>query len=388
MQITNDELLKVAAEHTLPVFLYSLPYLRERAQSLIDLSLPYGLTVRYAMKANPHKEIVTIFDQIGLHFDASSSYEAAELLALGVRGERISLSSQQPAHNLDALLAAGVRYVATSMHQLDLFVHSAAQNGRVALRVNPGFGAGHSNRVTTGGANSSFGLWYAYISDALALAHANGVVIDRLQVHIGAGADPNVWEAVMKTALELVDQMPDVETLDIGGGYKIHRFGDEHETDMQEIAKVFAAQLTAYAGRTGRHIRLEIEPGTWLVAHGGVLLAEVVDMVDTGPDGHTFIKLNTGMNDIIRPSMYGAQHEIAILNDEKTQADYIVVGHNCETGDILTPAPGDPEGMEPRRMRRCHIGDVAAIYDVGAYCYTFSATGYNAFPSATPVFIR
>jgi diaminopimelate decarboxylase len=106
--------------------------------------------------------------------------------------------------------------------------------------------------------------------------------------------------------------MPDVSSLDIGGGFKIHRYGDEHEADMAEIASVFASELTAFAERTGRQLQLEIEPGTWLVGHAGVLLAEVADIVDTGVDGHVFLRLNTGMNDIIRPSMYGAQHEIAV----------------------------------------------------------------------------
>jgi diaminopimelate decarboxylase len=156
---------------------------------------------------------------------------------------------------------------------------------------------------------------------------------------------------------------------------------------MESVAEVFTNQLQAFASRTGREIKLEIEPGTWLVAHGGILFAQVVDIVDTGPDGHTFLKLNTGMNDIIRPSMYGAQHEIAVLNDDHEKQEYVVVGHNCETGDILTPAPNDPEGLGSRLLNRAHIDDVVAIYDVGAYCYTFAATGYNAFPSAEAVFI-
>jgi diaminopimelate decarboxylase len=387
MNISKQQLLAVANEHNLPVFMYSLPYLRERALQLTHLTLPYGLVVRYAMKANPHTQITNLFHDLGLHFDASSSYEAAELLQRGVEGARISLSSQQPAHNLTELISAGVQYVATSMHQLELFADAAPKGAHVALRVNPGFGAGHSNRVTTGGANSSFGLWNTYLGDALTLAKRRDIIVDRVQVHIGAGADPKVWDSVMKTALELVDQMPDVTVLDIGGGYKIRRYGDEHETDMESVAEVFTNQLQAFASRTGREIKLEIEPGTWLVAHGGILFAQVVDIVDTGPDGHTFLKLNTGMNDIIRPSMYGAQHEIAVLNDDHEKQEYVVVGHNCETGDILTPAPNDPEGLGSRLLNRAHIDDVVAIYDVGAYCYTFAATGYNAFPSAEAVFI-
>lgn len=378
---------QLTEKHGTPLFVYDRRGLTERAGQLIALDLPFGLTPRYAVKANNHPEIIKLFDEAGLSFDASSSYEAAELIEQGISPEKISLSSQQPAHNLPELLAAGVKYVATSLRQLELFTKTAPRGTEVGLRVNPGLGAGHNNRTTTGGANSSFGLWNAYVPEALKMAENAGIQITRLHVHIGSGADPKMWGEVIKTALEIVKQMPDVNSLDIGGGFKIRRYGDEHEADMQEIARVFAQELEEFASETGRQLHLEVEPGTWLVAHAGTLLAEVVDIVDTGADGHTFLRLNTGMNDIIRPSMYGAQHKIEVLADTDETADYVVVGHNCETGDILTPAPGDPEGLEPRHMKKATIGDTVAIYDAGAYCRSFAAHGYNSFPSAEEVFV-
>jgi len=379
---TSSTLTQLAGEHGSPLFVYDKKYLQDRAAQLLALRLPFGLTPRYAVKANNHPEIIALLNEAGLSFDASSSYEAAELLAQGIAGTKISLSSQQPAHNLAELLEAGVHYVATSLHQLELFIQAAPKGSEVGLRINPGLGAGHNNRTTTGGANSSFGLWNSYLPDALRLAKEAGIRIVRLHIHIGSGADPKMWGEVMKTALGIVEQMPDVTTLDIGGGFKIHRYGDEHEADMQEIAGVFSTELSRFAETTGRQLHLEIEPGTWLVAHAGVLLAEIADIVDTGADGHTFLRLNTGMNDIIRPSMYGAQHKLEVLNQAKNQTEYVVVGHNCETGDILTPAPGDPEGLEPRLLNAADIGDIVAIYDAGAYCRSFAVHGYNSFPSA------
>lgn len=383
----SDTLRRLAQEHGTPLFVYSRRYLRERAEQLTGLDLPYGYTPRYAAKANTHPDIIRLFDEAGLHFDASSSYEAVELIEWGVAPEKISLSSQQPAHNLAELIEQGVQYVATSMRQLELFAEAAPSGTHVGLRINPGLGAGHNNRTTTGGANSSFGLWGAYLPDALAYAKAHQLVIDRLHIHIGSGADPKMWGAVMETALTIVEQMPEVTCLDIGGGFKIHRYSDEHEADMVVIADEFSQHLTQFAERTGRQLTLEVEPGTWLVGHAGVLLSSIVDIVDTGADGHTFLRLDTGMNDIIRPSMYGAQHAIEVLSGAADTEEYAVVGHNCETGDIITTAPGDPEGIEARRMARARIGDVVAIYDAGAYCASFAAKGYNSFPDAEEVFI-
>jgi diaminopimelate decarboxylase len=386
--MSNDPTLtQLAQEHGSPLFVYNREYLNARAKQLTNLALPFGLTPRYAVKANNHPEIVALLNEAGMQFDASSSYEVDELLKQGIEGSKISLSSQQPAHNLPELLAAGVLYVATSLHQLELFIKDAPKGASVGLRVNPGLGAGHNNRTTTGGANSSFGLWNAYLPQALEMAKNAGVAITRLHIHIGSGADPKMWGEVMKTALSIVRQMPDVTSLDIGGGFKIHRFGDEHEADMTEIAGVFSTELRSFAQKTGRQLNLEIEPGTWLVAHAGTLLAEVVDIVDTGADGHTFLRLNTGMNDIIRPSMYGAQHHIDVLKTTEEMDEYVVVGHNCETGDILTPAAGDPEGLEARLLEKASIGDIVAIRDAGAYCRSFAVHGYNSYPSAKEIFV-
>lgn len=383
----TSELLQLAASETTPLFVYSRKFLTTRAEQLLRADLPYGFTPRFAVKANNLPEIISIFNDAGLHFDTSSSYEAQELLDSGISGNKISLSSQQPAHNLAELIEAGVQYIATSLHQLNLFISTTQPGSEVGLRVNPGLGAGHNNRTTTGGANSSFGLWNTYVPEALKLAQSVGISITKLHVHIGSGADPKMWQTVMETVLELVNNMPDVKTLNIGGGYKIHRFSDEQETDMEQVLQIFSEKLRDYAESTGRQLHLEIEPGTWLVGHAGVLLSSVADIVDTGADGHTFLRLDTGMNDIIRPSMYGAQHEIVVLSEVKEKATYVAVGHNCETGDILTPASGDPESVEPREMTKAVIGDIVAIHDTGAYCRSFAVKGYNSFPSAKEVMI-
>ena len=378
---------ELAHEHGTPLYVYDTAGMRERAQQLTRLQLPYGLTVRYAVKANPHPEIIKAFVEDGLNFDASSSYEAARLLEQGVRGEQISLSSQQPAHNLPELLKEGVLFVATSMHQLELFTAEVNHPSNVGLRVNPGTGHGHNNRLTTGGMAASFGLWHEYVPQALKYAKEQGIVIDRLHVHVGTGGDPSKWGHILDMALNIAAQMPDVTSLDIGGGFKIAYTKDDTEADMPSIAWLFAHKLTEFAERTDRKLKLEIEPGRWLVAHGGVLMTEVVDVVDTGEGGYTFLRTNTGMNDFLRPAMYGAQHEMRTLSDDPEQVEYVVVGHACETSDILTPAPHDPEGILPRTLNKTRVGDLLVIADTGAYCASMSTKGYNAYPEAKEVLL-
>jgi diaminopimelate decarboxylase len=370
-----------------PRYEYSRKIINERIAELTSLSAPYGCTVRYAVKANPHAEILKMTSDGGVHFDASSEFEARMLLGAGVAGPHISLSSQQSPENLAELLSVGVLFVATSFKQLQIFLETANRPDKVGVRINPAMGSGHNNRTNTGGVNSSFGIWHEYGERVREMVASAGVTIDRLHIHIGSGADPKVWGSVMDQALEIARTYPSVTSLDIGGGYKVHRYGEEVEANTTAIFATFSEKLTAFATETGRELHLEIEPGTYFIAHAGVLVATIDDIVDTGKDGHTFLRLNTGMNDFLRTTLYGAQHKIAVMNAEAELVPYVVVGHNCESGDIFTTEKGDPESIEPRLLQRARIGDTIHIYDMGAYCGSMRAKGYNSFPDAEEIMI-
>ena len=375
------------AEHGSPLYVYDLDYLKRRVRELKRICKSVDCLPRYAIKANPHRRIIKLFNELGLHFDASSDYEVDQAIAAGVNPAQISLSSQQPPRNMRQSLQSGIQFVATSLHQLELVSQSGWQ-GVLAVRLNPGLGAGHSRRTTTGGAASSFGIWHEYIPKILDWQTRSGANINRVHIHIGSGGDSKIWRAAIQKSLELVKKMPSVEILNMGGGFKIARIEGEKPANLGKIMDVFENELEVFAQQTNRKIRFEIEPGAWLVGHAGVLLSRVVDIVDTGKDGWRFIKLDTGMNDLLRPAMYGAQHSIEVLNNSKNSEEYVVVGHNCETGDILTPAPGDPETIKPRRLNEAQIGDLVALGGAGAYAASIRADGYNGFPSAAEVFVN
>lgn len=383
--VNNQKVVQLAQKHSTPLFVYDVECLINRAKEIQKAPMTFGHTVRYAVKANPFPEIIKIFAGHSLHFDTSSTYEAAMLLKLGVPGPKISLSSQTLDGPLAEVLEAGVLPVATSLHQMEILHQQAVR--QLAVRVNPGVGSGGNKRTTVGGPASSFGIWHEYLGKVTKFSATHDMTIDRLHTHVGSGTDPNVWRDVMKHSLDIVEMLTDVKTLDIGGGYKIARVEGEAETDMSEVLSVFDQELKAFAEKTGRKIKLEIEPGTYLVANAGYLVASVMDIVDTGSRGFMFLRLDTGMNDILRPSLYGAQHPIEVINDSKEHEDYIVVGHNCESGDILTPAPGDPEGLLPRRLKKASIGDLVVVGGAGAYCASMSASGYNSFPDAQQVIL-
>ena len=166
----------------------------------------------------------------------------------------------------------------------------------------------------------------------------------------------------------------------------------EVSTDLPEVGAPIKAALEAFARRTGRELHLEIEPGTFLVANAGCLLASVEDKTSTGDEGHVFLKLDAGMSEILRPTLYAAQQPMTVLplGSEQGRAveSVVVVGHCCESGDLLTPDPSDPVRLKERALVRADIGDLVVIDGAGAYCAAMQAKNYNSFPEAPEVLLR
>ena len=146
----------------------------------------------------------------------------------------------------------------------------------------------------------------------------------------------------------------------------------------------------AYAKETGVELTLEIEPGTFLLANSCCIVTTVQDKVTTGTDeGHTFLKLDAGMTEVLRPSLYAAQHPLVAVAADGTspasKASYVVVGHCCESGDLLTPGPDDAESIAEREMGAVERGDMLVVEGAGAYCAGMSSKNYNSFPEAPEV---
>jgi diaminopimelate decarboxylase len=385
--LTAAQAAEVRDRFGTPCYVYVRAALEAAARRALALPAPYGLTVRYAMKANPSRGILTLFRDLGLHIDASSDHEVERALRAGFPAGAIQLTSQMPSRRLAEHLARGVLFNACSLHQLEAFGR-AAPGQSVSVRMNPGLGSGSTNRTNTGGPASSFGIWHEHLGDVKALAERFDVKITRLHSHIGSGTDPEVYKRVTRMTLDLAAKLPDVSVVNLGGGFKVGRMPGEPSADLADVGAHVAQELRAFRDRDGRALGLEIEPGTYLVANAGHVVATCVDVVDTGRDGYLFAKLDTGMPEVTRPSLYGAQHPIRVLAEGRDEADVVFVGPCCESGDILTPAPGDPEALAPRRVTRPRIGDLAVVGGAGAYCAAMSTINYNSYPQAPEIMLE
>ncbi|ADE54827.1 diaminopimelate decarboxylase [Coraliomargarita akajimensis] len=379
---------QIADQFGSPVYVYDMATLKANAADVLAFPNAYGLTARYAMKASPNAAILRIFNEAGLHIDASSGYEVRRAIAAGYTPEKISLSTQELPTDFAELYELGIEINACSLSQLERF--GQAFPGRsIGVRFNPGAGSGGNNRTNVGGPASSFGIWHEWIDQVQEIVARYDLKVIRIHTHIGSGSDPKVWQKISSMSLELVRQFPDVVSLNLGGGYKVARMADEVSTDLQQCGEPVADKFREFAAETGREIRLEIEPGTYLLANACSVLSMVQDKVSTGREGYEFLKLNTGMTEVLRPSIYGAQHPIFILKEATPTetCDYMIAGHCCESGDILTPASGDPELLATRTLPVTEIGDLCVIDGSGAYCSAMSTKNYNSYPEAAEVML-
>merc|ERR1740130_354251 len=331
------------------------------------------------MKALPNAAVLQLFDTLGLHIDASSGFEVRRSMAAGITADKISLSSQELSADLPDLLALGIKYNACSLRQLEAYGKACKgdRTDQLGVRFNPGLGSGGTGKTNVGGPASSFGIWHELMPQVQAIIKEYDLEPARVHTHIGSGSDPAVWQKVASLSLGLCEQIPSVSILNLGGGYTVGRMTGEVSTDLQTVGTPVKEAFVEYAKRTGKEMKLEVEPGTFLVANSGALLSTVQDLVTTGEGGFSFLKLDSGMTELLRPSLYGAQHPLVLIAGEAkdrkavTAADhsFIAVGHCCESGDLVTPAPDEPEVLLPRALGGdAAAGDLIVVEGAGAYC--------------------
>lgn len=381
----NRELAeKIRQEFGTPVYVYSESLLRVAATKVLNVRMPFGITVRYAMKANPSRAILRLFRGKGLAIDASSGYEVERAMAAGFLPAEIMLTTQEIPSNLKGLVEAGVFFNACSVGQIEAY-GKLFPGGELAVRINPGLRGGFHAKVRVSGDEAGFAIWHEYLPEVKKVLARYQLKVTKVHTHIGSGTDPEDWQKVAEPSAALLDHFPDATRLSLGGGFKVAYMTGDKAVNFQAVEDLVSKTLLEMEARTGRKIHLELEPGRFLVAAAGTLLSTAQDIARTRT--YHFLKLDTGMTEILRPTMYGAQHPIVVLNDSKETEEYLVVGHCCESGDLLTPDPVVHDKEKPRLMAKAEIGDLVAIEVAGAYCSSMSATNYNSFPQAPEVMV-
>jgi diaminopimelate decarboxylase len=384
-----EQLRTIAQLYGTPTYVYSQESLKRSARKILSFPNAYGLTVRYAIKANPHGSILKTFHDLGLHFDASHENEVYRALYNGIPIENIQLTAQiiPKPETLKDLLSKGLRFNACSLEQLRS-VAEVSPEAEISIRINPPHRSGHNPKTITGGKLSSFGIWHSHLSKAKKIIKSSKLKIAALHSHIGSGTDPEIWVQSAATLLNYARQFPGVSSINLGGGFKVRRVEGEKDFDFAEFGEQIKKMLADFSNKTGRKLRLEIEPGTALVANSGLILTRIEDIKFTTKK-YNYLLLDSGFAENTRHALYGSKHPVAIISTnpavdqdtdkvtKATEKEYFLCGRCCESGDswgrVVLP--------------EAKVGDLLVLGGSGAYCAGMNLAHYNSGTEAAEVMI-
>lgn len=365
-----------------PLYVYDEDVLRLRCREMMGLVSWPRFKVNYSAKANTNPELLKIVRDEGLDVDAMSPGEMYLEELAGFPPERIMfIGNNVPQAELQYAVERGIYVSVDSLSQLKT-LGAVNRGGEVCLRVNPEVGAGHHEKVVTGGKKAKFGITIDDLDKAAAIAADYDMTITGLNQHIGSlFLESDQYIKAMKLLLSLAEDMPSVHTLDFGGGFGIPY---QHEVQPRlDLARMGAAMDELIRDWTERHrpVTIRIEPGRYIAAECAVLLGRVTAVKENY--GTTFVGCDIGFNTLIRPAMYDSYHEIDFAPAvprawEEYRTPALLVGPICESGDVLA---------HDRALPRCEVGDGVIIRDAGAYGYCM-ASAYNSRPLPAEVLLQ
>ena len=376
----------IASKYGTPVYVYNEEIIRKSMETVEGVITKYPYTANYSVKANTNIEILKLALDEGLNCDAMSPGEISLLLKAGFPPEKIFfVSNNVSAEEMQFAIDKGVMVSLDSLDQLDRF-GQINPGGRCAVRINPGVGAGHSEKVVTAGKKTKFAIAEADIDKIFDIADKYDLKIVGINQHLGSGfLDHTPYIDAVTNLLRIAYRFENLEFIDFGGGYGIpyHKLDDEKPFPMEDFKTKLEPVLDEFVGRYGKAPLFKSEPGRYCVAEGSVILSRV-QAIKTN-SGIKYVGCDTGMNTLIRPAMYDSYHDIEVIRNGKVvdrdgNADMETVnvsGPICETGDLIAKG---------RLLPKAQTGDLLAILDTGAYGYSM-ASSYNSRPRPAEVMI-
>lgn len=377
--LTADNLLRLPAEFGCPVWVYDAQIIRGQIAKLSQFDV-----VRFAQKACSNIHILRLMREQGVKVDSVSLGEIERASAAGFvpgkdeivfTADMIDEATLARVHELRIPVNAGSVDMLEQLGQV-------SPGHRVWLRVNPGFGHGHSQKTNTGGENSKHGIWYSDLPAALEVIQRYKLKLVGIHMHIGSGVDYAHLEQVCGAMVrQVVEFGQDLEAISAGGGLSIPYHEGEEAIDTDHYFGLWNAAREQIAKHLGHPIALEIEPGRFLVAEAGVLVAQVRSVKEMG--SRHFVLIDAGFNDLMRPAMYGSYHHISALAGDGRSLEHtphretVVAGPLCESGDVFTQQEGG--NVETRLLPAVVPGDYLVLHDTGAYGASMSSN-YNSRP--------
>ncbi len=377
----------IADQFGTPTYVYDAAIIHRRVHDLKQFDV-----VRFAQKACSNIAILDRMRHWRVVVDAVSAGEIRRAMRAGFapQGDPPPIVYTADVFDRDALELVkeyGIHVNCGSPDMIDQLGREIPGSD-ITLRINPGFGHGHSQKTNTGGCQSKHGIWHEQVDECLRAADRHGILVTGLHMHIGSGTDLEHLAQVCE-AMELVAERVGrtVKTISAGGGLPVPYREGQSYVDLAAYYRLWNQTRIKLQTRFEHEIRLELEPGRYLVAESGFLISEIRAVKSMGEND--FYLVNAGFNDLARPILYGAYHPISVARrDGKTdvaEMDVIVGGPLCESGDIFTQEEGGY--VSKRRLPSAQVGDLLILEVAGAYGFVM-ASNYNSRFRAAEVLIE
>jgi len=373
----DEEIALAVGQFGSPLWLYDLGIIEKRIWDLRHFGV-----IRYAQKAAPNINLLSKMKSLGVDVDAVSSGEIVRALRAGFDPGHIRYTAD--ILDKDALDLIRVHSIPVNIGSSDMLsqLHEADIKVPLAIRINPGFGHGHSNKVNTGGEFSKHGIWHSELPSVIKEAKELGFEVECLHIHIGSGSDyihlSQVVSAMEHAVGAIGEARQSLKIISAGGGLPISYKRDENwHIDLDKYYNIWDNARKRISESIGHYLQLEVEPGRYLVAESCVLVAEIRAVKKMGKN--LFYLVDAGFADLIRPAFYGAYHHISIIsmNGKKNteEVDAIIAGPLCESCDVFTQ---EEDGtVVSRKLPLASVGDLLVIHDAGAYGSAMSSN-YNS----------
>ncbi|UHG90375.1 diaminopimelate decarboxylase [Spirosoma oryzicola] len=367
-QIQGVDVLAIADQFGLPLYVYDANKIIEKISLLRSSFSGVNLKIKYAAKALTNLSILKLMRQQGVEMDSVSVNEARMGLLAGFEpGQIMFTPSGVSFEEIREAVELGLQLNVDSLPLLEWVGKTYGSTVPVSIRINPHIAEGGNIKISTGHADSKFGISILQRPEIRALVEQYHLSVTGLHVHTGSDfKNANAFLRGAEILFDLASDYPDLTFIDFGSGFKVAYKEGDHVTDIADLGQKVSETFQRFCQQYGRELELWFEPGKFLVSECGHLLVRT-NLVKENPS-RTFAAVDSGLNHLIRPMMYDAYHDIKnVSNPLGAEKTYNVVGYICETDTFATDRP----------LPEVRPGDVLSFENAGAYGFSM-ASNYNA----------
>ncbi|MDO4487505.1 MAG: diaminopimelate decarboxylase [Eubacteriales bacterium] len=370
MFLDNNRVFELLEKYGSPLYVYDEKILRQCCKDMHDLIPEQNLRVSYSVKANTNLEILKIALDEDLDADAMSPGEIYLEKLAGFPSNRILyMGNNVSPEEMQYAIDAGATVSVDSLSQLETY-GQLNPGGEVCVRFNPGVGAGHHEKVITGGKRTKFGVQKEFVPEVKEILKKYDLKLVGINQHIGSlFMEPTPYVAGVKSLLEIAAQFPGLKFVDMGGGFGVPYHEGEGRLDLKETGRQLNEVISEFLkDYDNKDIVFKIEPGRYIACECSLLLGKVYSVKENYEK--TYVGTDLGFNVLMRPVMYDSYHAVEIVKKDNVDAPTeiaTIVGNICESGDIIA---------KDREVKKAEIGDACVIGNAGAYGYSM-ASNYN-----------